>query len=261
MKTLSRIFNKRCADEFGATGFLKVKGSFVRLSNDVLHVFLLKHFRNVPSCTVEFSIIPLCGGVPIFLEAGKYILSDFYPERLHDWRYDPNSNESIELCVESLVHAINEKLIPQFTNCADSASALLSLIKLDELFDNNRKKSLELMGSIDRASPWQERSMFDSRKFYLALKSCNYVYAELYLRFHVSYHQFELERMEKPESTKQPESVIREIKEDLDLCLELLKRLTSGDYVFFDNLLLQNEAQAKLWLFDRYPAITKLFKS
>ena len=103
--------------------------------------------------------------------------------------------------------------------------------------------------------------MIDSNKFYIALKSYNYDYADKYLRFHISYCQNELELTKRPESTKQPEIVKIRISENLDVCSDFLKRLMSGDYAFFDNLLLQNEAQIKEWLLDRYPSISKLFKS
>ena len=49
--------------------------------------------------------------------------------------------------------------------------------------------------------------MIDSNKFYIALKSYNYDYADKYLRFHISYCQNELELTKRPESTKQPEIV------------------------------------------------------
>ena len=101
--------------------------------------------------------------------------------------------------------------------------------------------------------------MFDSRKFYMALKACDYVYAEKYLRFQIEYCQTTLELMEKPDSTKQPEIVKKRMSENLNMCSEFLGRLTSGDYSFFDDLLLQNEVKTKEWLLDRYPAISKLF--
>lgn len=261
MNALTRSFNKRCSSEYRFVGFLKAKGAFVRLSNDVLHVFSLKNFRNEPLCTVEFGIIPLCGNIPIYLEAGKYELSGFEAEWHRDWRYDPKSNDSIELCVDTLIRAMNDKLIPLYTMCEDCKSTLPVLMKLEESFDINRIKWLELIGECDRASPLHERSMFDSNKFYMALKSCDYDYAEKYLRFHISYCQNELELMERPESTKQPEIVKIRITENLNVWTDYLKRLTSGDYAFFDNLLLQNEAQTKSWLLDRYPAVSKLFKN
>ena len=259
MKTLSGLFNSRCKDEYHAIGFSRVKSSFVRLSNDVLHAFSLKRYRYVPACTVEFSVIPLCGGVPAFLEAGRYELGEFNTGLQDDWRFDPKSIESIVLCVETLIQTMNRNLIPLFTECGDCKSALSTLIETEELFERNRLKKLELHGQKDRAVPWQERSMFDSRKFYMALKSCDYVYAERYLRFQIAYCQNRLELMEKPDSTKQPEIVKIRTLENLRACSELLSRLNSGDYLFFDDLLFQNEAKTKEWLLDRYPTISKLF--
>ena len=259
MKTLSGIFSKRCADEYRAIGFSRVKGSFVRLSNDVLHAFSLKRYRYAPACTVEFSIIPLCGGIPVSLDAGYYELSSFNTGLQDDWEYDSKSIDSIVLCVETLIQTMNRTLIPLFAECGDCKSALPALIKLEELFESNRLKCLELRGWQDHAQPWQERSMFDSRKFYMALKACDYVYAEKYLRFQIEYCQRTLELMEKPDSTKQPEIVKKRMSENLNVCSEFLGRLTSGDYSFFDDLLLQNEAKTKEWLLDRYPTISKLF--
>jgi len=258
MKTISKYYNCVCTQKYKPLGFSRSKSTFVRTSGDVLQAFTLKCSRDVPTCSVEFGIFPLCLPQPIFLDAGGYELDEFIVE-LHTessgWRFDPSSDESMMNCIESISEAIDLHLLPFFEACSDCKAALPELVKLEELFDLNRQKALRLMGDVDSAAPWQERSLFDYRKYYMALKARNLSYAQQYLNHQVNFCKTSLKSFDEPNSPRQPDVVRQRFLAKLASCSEHLERLDSGDFSYFDNLLKSNENQMLKYLEDKYPKI------
>lgn len=258
MKTISRYYNHVCTQKYQPLGFSRSKSTFVRKSGDVLQAFTLKCSRGVSTCSVEFGIFPLCLPQPIFLDAGGYALDEFIVE-LHNessgWIFDSSSDESMMNCIESISEAIDLYLQPFFETCSDCKSALPELVKLEELFDLNRQKKLHLRGDFDSAVPWQERSLFDSRKYYMALKARNLSYAQQYLNHQVNFYKTRLKSFDKPNSPSQPDVVRQRFLAKLASCSEHLEWLDSGDFSYFDNLLKSNENQTLKYLADKYPKI------
>lgn len=258
MKTISRYYNHVCTQKYQSLGFSRSKTTFARIRGDVLQVFSLKLSRSIPACSVEFGIFPLCLPQPIFLDAGGYTLDVFIVE-LHErssgWTFDSSSEESVMNCIESITKAIDLYLLPFFETCCDCKTALPELIRLEELFDRNRQKTLHLRGDSDSAVPWQERSLFDSRKYYMALKSRNLSYAYQYLNYQINFYKTSLKAFDNPNSPRQPDIVRERFSTKLAAYLEQLERLGSGDFGYFDDLLNSNENQMQKFLANKYPKI------
>lgn len=258
MKTISGYYNRICTQKYKSRGFLRKKTTFARIRGDILQVFSIKLSRNVPICSAEFGIFPLCLPQPVFLEAGGYALDEFVIEQ-HEggsgWAFDASSDESMMNCVESISNTIDLYLLPFFEVCGDCESALRELIKLEELFDLNRQKKLQLRCESDLAVSWQERSLFDTRKYYMALKSHNLYYAEQYLNHQVNFYKTRLKAFDNPNAPKQPSIVRERFLTQLAVNLEHLERLNFRDFCYFDNLLNFNENQMQKFLVTKYPNI------
>lgn len=260
MKTISRYYNHICTQKYHSLNFSRRKTTFVRISEDVVQSFTLKFIQNAPTCSVEFGIFPLCLPQPVFLEAGGYALEEFIVN-LHDvgsgWEFNSSSDESMMSCVESISNTIDLYLLPFFEACSNCKSALPELIKLEELFDRNRQKRLQLSGDYDSAVPWQERSLFDSRKYFMALKSHNVSYAYQYLNNQVNFYKTRLKSFDNPNSSKQPGVVRERFSTKLAVYSEQLELLDSGSFDYFDDLLNTNEDQMREFLATKYPKILR----
>lgn len=258
MKTISRYFNHICTQKYQSLGFSRYKSTFARINGDVLQSFTLKYSRSVPTCSVDFGIFPLCLPQPIFLDAGGYALDEFIVE-LHErnsgWTYDACSEESMMNCIESITKAIDLYLLPFFETCSDCILSLPELIKLEELFDLNRQKKLHLRGDFDFAVPWQERSLFDPRKYYMALKAHNLSYAQQYLNHQVNFYKNRLKSFDNSNSPRQPDIVRDRFLAKLSLYSEQLEHLDSEDFDYFHDLLNSNENQMIQFLAAKYPKI------
>lgn len=259
MKSISGAFAQLCNKKYRPLGFSKNGKTFVRLSNDVLQGFQLKFFQYEAICTVEFGIIPLCTASPD-MDIGSYELDKFVVELYAQhagWRYDPKSSESISRCVESITQTIDQYLLPLFGKCTDCGSTLPVLIELEELFDSHRQQVLLLWGDSDRAIPWQERSLADSRKYYMALKAHNFTYAQHYLNHQINAYAAKLKKMESPNSPRQPAIVKKRFVAQIDMFTKHLEQLKAGDIAYFDEWLHSSETQALEKLIAKYPNIVK----
>ena len=260
MKTLSKFFNRVCTQKYKVFGFVRCSSFYARIKGDIIQTFYLKHSQYVPSCTVTFGIIPLCLPQPHFLSAGAYELDKFVVE-LHKysslWTFDPDSDESMEKCIKSLTNAIDMYLIPFFDRCYDCKSALEELIKLEELFEENRQKILQLIGGSDMAAPWYERSLFDYKKYYMALKSHNLIYAHQYLIHQINSHKRRLEEFDNPNFPEQPDCVRERCLAGLKQNMEQLDWIESGDFGKFDDMLNNNEKQMYEFLSIKHSKILK----
>lgn len=256
MKTISGCFNRICKKKYSSLGFYRCSSlglyrsnpTFVRISNDVIQAFALKRYSYGSRCSVEFGIFPLCLPQPVFFFAGGYMLDQFIVElyeKNSGWIFDVNSDDSITDCVNSISQAIDSYLIPFFDACVDCKSSLSGLIKLEEILEKNRQQVLQLMGISDSAVPWQERSLFDYRKFFMALKLHDFGYARQYLNYQVEFCENKIRSFNIPNSSKQPISVIEGFQAQLSLHLKYLELIEAGDFAFFDEMLLDNETQMK----------------
>lgn len=259
MKSITRYFNKVCAEKYGPLGFSKTRTEFdkkqivfFRISEDVIQSFTLKRFRGVPICTVEFEIDPLCAGAPIYLGVGDEL--DRFSVEQHakygGWKYQPLVEQSVVECVNAMSETMDKYLIPLFDRCVNCAAALPELIKTEELFEKNRIEVLCLEGRIDCAtSIGQEDMLFDDRKYYMALKSHDLAYARKYLRFQISYREKKLKK------TNNSDSVRERFSCNLNRAREQLKQLESAGFDYFDPLLSKNEDEARKYLAEQYPQI------
>ena len=243
MKKISKYFNHICTQKYSSLGFSKNKSAFIRMRGDILQTFALKCSHMAPTCSVTFGILPLCSPQPVYFDEGQYALNNFIIEVYDGWIFDSDSYESVMKCVESILQAIDLYLMPLFERCYDCKTSLPELIKLDELFDRNRQTILRLKGDSDLADPWHERSLFDSRKYYMSLKAHDWSYARKYLNFKVDFYKKRIKSFDSPDSPKQPKSVIERFLAGLSLHLKLLESLESEDFAPFDEMIRLNEIQ------------------
>ena len=210
MRQVEKCFNMHSSSKYKESGFRKKNLTFARISDDTVQAFTFEKVRYDHACTVEFGIWPLCMPTPLYLDAGSYRLNEVIvsaqPEVLA-WTFDPHSDESIHNCVESVLKAIDCVLLPFFDVCKNSQTALNELIKIEEKIENNRLNILQRLGDSDCARPWQERSLFDPKKYYIALKSQNYSYAHRFLSQQILWYTQELRKIERNEGVHQPEIV------------------------------------------------------
>lgn len=258
MKTISRYYNHVCTQKYRSLGFSRKKTTFARISGDVLQAFTLKCSQYVPVCTVDFGVFPLCLPQPIYLYAGGYELDKFIidiHEKSSGWAFDAGSDQNMIDCVEAISEVIDMHLLPLFDKCIDCKSSLPELIKLEELFDRNRQKTLHLLGDSNCARPWQELSLFDYRKYFMALKAHDIPYAKQYLYHQINFCETKLKEFDKPNSTRQPGVVRDRFSAKLSVYLEQLGRLDSEDFCYFNDMLKSNENQMLKYLADEYPKI------
>ena len=258
MRTISRCFNHICTQNYKSLGFSRLHSTFIRRKKDILQVFSLKCSQSLPICSVEFGIFPLCLPQPVYFDAGGYMLDEFIVDlhgRNSGWTFDASSDESIMNCIESISQALDLYLMPFFEACSDCNTSLAQLVWLEELFDRNRKKTLYLRGDSDAAAPWQERSLFDSRKYYMALKARNLPYAQQYLIHQIDFYKNRLKSFDASSVSKQPTIVRERFSAKLALCVEQLERIESGDFSYFDDLLNFNENKMDQFLATKYPRL------
>ena len=258
IKTIPRHFSHVCTQRYQSLGFTKSKVTFARIKGDVIQAFTLRYFRDRPTCSVEFGVFPLCLPQPIVLEAGGYELDEFLfdPQKGRSgWTFDAASDESVITCVESMCQTLDLHLIPFFERCDDCKAALPAMIELEELFESNRQKYLSLLGEADCAVPWQERSLFDYRKYYMALKTHNLPYAQQFLNYQINYYEKRLKSFAEPDAPKQPDAVIEGFSIRLGVYEQQRNWLDSGDFSRFDEHLRANEKAMYEFLAARYPKV------
>lgn len=261
MKTVLQCFKKNYREKYESVGFLMSKSTFLRVRGDMVQSFSFKPSQmKEPICSVEFGVFPLCLPQPVFFEAGGYMLDWFLvdqAESFRGWRYDAQSDYSIRSCIKSVSDTIDLYLLPFFDSICDCEEALRELYHLEELFDNNRKRVVYLQGGADFAKPWQERSLFDSRKYYMALKVANWDYAKTYLIQKVKYYQSESKRFDSQKSPRQPDIVIKKHSLELASCKEQLNMIQTCNYGFFTEQLSANETEMHEFLRVKYPKLSR----
>lgn len=258
MKSLLRYYSSICVPKYQRLGFSKHNVTLARIYGETLQVFSLKCPRNTSICSVDFGIIPLCMPGPVVLEVGGYNLDMFVLKqyvKYAGWAYDFRSKESIVSCIQAVSNTIDIYLLPILERCRDCETTLSELICLEELFDCNRKKALALQGILDSAVSWQDRSLFDSRKYYMALKARNFDYARKYLHHQVNFYKGKLELFGNLDSPKQPPAVWEGILSKLEVCTQQLHLIDSGEFNKLENFLNSNETQMRSFLLSTFSLV------
>lgn len=263
MASISREYDTISKRKYLPVGFIKEKQTFARIKGDVLQVFTLKKHGHKPTVTVEFGILPLCmplsfASLPIhfsILSMGNYSLDQFFvgsPALHGGWVFNPLSKDSIQDCLYSVTQAIDNHLIPLFDKCTNCSTSLTELVKQEEKFDRNRREILLLRGEADCAKSWKERSLFDYKKYFMALKAGNYTYAQVFLNHQVNFYEKALHECIISQESK---TVIEKHTMKYRSYSEQLKMLNSGDRDYFYNLIQSNEDAMWKLLKQNYPKL------
>lgn len=256
MPTVTSVFRKYCDSKYFTLGFERHKNTYVRIQNGILQTFTLHKSYRSKWYTVCFGIVPLCNPI-LDLDIGHYELDKFYDDiTIYDYGWAPDS-VSIDAnrdCAAKITHAIDKFLLPLFAECTDAQTTLASLLKVEEILDENRKSVLRQEGSDDCAVPWQEDSLFDSNKYWLALKCRNYSYAKRYLSHQIKDYEELISEIEGGTDT-QPASVYTNAIAECENSRKLLMKLDNGEYAFFEKIVEEQERQTLSLLRNKYPRL------
>ena len=179
MDDFLKQLKKKCRAEISQYGFIQKKNVFARIVNDVFqsfHIEKIVRSFNLRECRIGFAVLPLCQKLDanwVLSGVDKYYLREF--EVTHwtegdDWKYKIDSDE-ISSCIDEILVYISRYLIPFFERSDTCKTALPEIVKLEKLFNDNRKESLRQSGKKDMADPYAEINLIDSVKYYMALKN------------------------------------------------------------------------------------------
>lgn len=123
MDYLVQKYKEKCKKEYCTFGFKTYKNNFYRVVNDVYQSFQLHQSMSGDECTVEFIVAPLCmGGIISKSYCGNDHIKMF--ESDYSWFiYDRTDEESIDMCVDTMIQYISNFLLRYFANANDSKSA------------------------------------------------------------------------------------------------------------------------------------------
>ena len=256
MLTVPSLFRKYCDSKYLPLGFIRHKNTYARMQNGMLQTFTLQRFSRSKWYTVCFGIVPLCNLI-LDLDIGHYELDEFYDDITiygYGWAPDSISIDANRNCAAKITHAIDENLLPLFAECIDAPKALAALLKIEEKFDNNRKSFLHQVGSDDCAEPWQERSLFDDNKYWLAIKCRDYAYVKRCLSHQIKDCEILISEIESG-NDPQPASVYTNAIAECESLRKRLRKLDNADYAFFEEMAETQEKQTLSWLRDTYPRL------
>lgn len=126
-------FKKECLGIFQDSGFIGLRGNrFIRHISGIIQVVEFQVSASTRLCEVNWGAFPTSTKLAsndIFM--CNHHLGEF--ENAYGWyRFDPKSDESIQLCVSNLKLRIMEQLIPFFENCISYDSTYHSLCELEK---------------------------------------------------------------------------------------------------------------------------------
>ena len=243
MRTIISTFNKRSLQKYRDIGFVRTKYGFARRYYDVLQIFACVPKRTTSTCTVHFDLLPLSMGISEIGE-GLYDLCKLTPEYLScadGWKYNQFSISSINDCIDQMFGAIDNHLIPLFQKCNNCQTALSELLIIEELVDARRIEWLALHNESDKARPWRERSMFDPRKYYMALKANDRDYAISFLTLNIKFYEAKLTDIASASVRNRPPVVQERYQAMHRQYTEHLKYLLESNQEFLEDLLARNE--------------------
>lgn len=193
MDDFNRKYYKTCTSIVFPYGFRRYKRVFGRVVNDVYQSFDIEKLGRQSAgkiVRVGFGVVPLCEKLQEnWLESGvglyylkQFELIPFYgPDYTSDyditnWYYQPEP-ESIDVCVAEIMRYLTTYLLPLFERADSCATALQALIEVERLFERNRLAKVWMEGDTPKVYPNGGVNIFDSSKYYMALKSGDYAYA------------------------------------------------------------------------------------
>lgn len=254
MATLFQLFNRACGKKARSLGFTRWKNAYIRIGSEIIQTVSVDESAIQNISRIEFSLLPLCMPTPVFLWVGNNALENLtVNEFTEDMAVVSRMNED-EL-QDKLKAYIDNALFPFFNECNTCEKALKGLLRVEENAEINRLRKLQFVKDTDCAASLQERSMFDPKKYYMALKAKDDAYVERYLRFQVAHHERNLKGFSAPGTVKQPDIVIQRTQKQLSDLSEQLKRFASGDLDYFSNMLRENECEMRNFLSANYPKI------
>ena len=227
MYNIKSRFKTKFYDQFKQLGFIRKQNLYIRVVNDVLQNFNL-HTRNNHYFNIEFAVLPLCMDISKFgYDISRYNLKNF--ELFHslsdvDWKYDSLSISSIDECLDNISIFIDTYLIPFFQSSTNCEKALSNVLKIENLFYENRVKFMLSIGGKYDDSYVSNLNYFDSVIYFLALKAKQYPLA-LQCR------------------KKQFNSQIDRIS-----CADEIRLLEQNDFSYFNILIDTNEKNSKEYL-------------
>ena len=238
-----------CETELLSYRFKRKNGCFVRVVNDVMQNFAIEKVMSGRACRVEFAIIPLC----LRIEK-KYILGGVYSYNLKkfelaqrtwwdQWEYDKKSEKSMDDCVEEIIRYLKTYLFPLF-QCANSCKmALPELIRVEKLFNDNRKVALKRDGIEDKGGFCTELNLLDNAKYYMAIKNGDYNFA---LKSHKAMLK---QNLDSYQSAQNNSFITQEVLEERKVLIEKLRMevalLEAGDLEYFQKDICENETYSR----------------
>ncbi len=236
---------QRCKEEFSNIGFQRKKNSFVRVENDVIQFFSLKHLRGVYSCSIEFESAPFCCGKPSLLGTGGTFRIEWFEgvDRNGEWEYDPHDENSVNKCIEDLILSIKKHIIPFFEKTTTPA----------EVFDETHlieigltKDDREQLTKTNNYSKYRQINIFtDPDRYYISLKTKNYDFAKWYLEniIKIAERAYEETKDILTDSNK------KERKAFIIRCKSEIKKLELNEFDYFDEIVESKEREAKEFLY------------
>ena len=259
MNNLKNTFYQICKENYSNLGYTKQGKSFVRIVGDMVQTFTFVKFPTRPSCTVFFSIYPLCLSGTISLDFQHYRLDNLFLEsdsiKYGGWYVDLSSEESIKKCIRQLTDAIDCHIIPLFERCIDCKVSLRELLKLEDSFDRIRKEQLKIWGSEDCAELWFKRCLFDCRLYYLALKSHNAAFARMYLEHNIASYYEKTKDLDRYQDLSLAQRSRQKYENKLEQLKLHLSHIIEKDMSYFDSILQENENRNIEYLTKKYPRL------
>lgn len=240
---LVRDFKRICREKYSKYGFVRHNQTFARITNDVLQTFTLKKFSSGFECTIEFGIVPLCIGIK-YPDLGILELHQMLPE-YSEFRYDKHSDESVENCLVKIFGAIDTYLMPMFHKAVDCKSAFDCLIEVKHLCEENRLMYLQRKGIENCAETFNKRILYDHDCYYMALKNSNYDYVKKHIETVLSdkeeYIFLRLKEIGEKDALSSMDTSIKNVLLVIKRYEELLEKLNSGNYGYFNEMIYENE--------------------
>lgn len=242
MGYLTKRYFQRCKEEFTQMGFKRKKNSFVRVTNDVIQIFTLEISRGGYSCTISFESTPFCCGAPKGLGiCGTFRIGWFDELRNTDghWKYDPNDENNVNECVESMILSIKKYIITFFDRTTTPAAIFYESFFLEPSL--SKKDRQKLFETNDYNKFCKINIFTDPLRYCIALKIKNYDFARWYLDKMLLLTERAYEETKdfvSEENRKKRESSIEALKKDI-------KMLELKEYDYFNEIVVSKEKEAK----------------
>ena len=176
---LLKFFHAECRARDKSIGFARKRSGYWRIKNDLLQTFTLQFSRDGREGRVSFGVYPLCMNITEPDDHGLYYLHEFSLEcRIrHKWSFDKTECNTVSECLLPVFQMIDSDLMPFFETAIDCSSAFAETLRIEYVFESNRKEYLRLGNIVDMADPFEVRILWDPARFYMALRLHNYEWA------------------------------------------------------------------------------------